>query len=148
MNKKLQRYLIRHWRWYRHSRLFVIIDPKDNSVTFSKALFRYLDIMDEPDAKVHVFRLCNATSECGDRSVNIYAFCINPPIEQETQLADIQYNSKYHCVGFESLCPTVARICYDYGLPMMKPVKLSVELGSVQKAAAPLDYFILMPPKR
>lgn len=123
---KIQRFLLLHWAWYAHLKLYVIADAKDNSVTFSRHLFRLLDVMDEAQAKVYVTMLCNVHSELGRWPGPLYAFCINPPIEQNTQLADIQYNAKYRCVGFESLCPTVARICYDYGLSPFVRVKLSI----------------------
>lgn len=55
-----------------------------------------------------------------------YGFTVNPALEQETQLADIQYNEKYKTIGFESLCPTVSRILYDYGMPYELKLKLTV----------------------
>lgn len=97
---------------------YVIADSTDNSVTFSRRLFRRLKVVMGLDvAKVLVFYV--PESRC-------YAFTLNPSIEQETQLADIQYNSKHRCVGFESLVPTVNRIFYDYGLPSGIRCKLSV----------------------
>lgn len=142
---KLQRFLLLHWRWYANMKLYVIADATDNSITFSRHLFRLLDVMDEADAKVYVTQLCNFTGRQG----TLYAFCINPPIKQDTQLADIQYNPKYHCVGFESLCPTVARIAYDYGLSAMQRIKLSVSPCTVTRYdGAVLNYYSILPPKR
>lgn len=104
----------------RHRSMYVIIDGSDNSVTLSQHLCKHMDCMGLEAAKVFVFRLAGADIT--------YGFCLNPNLGQETQLADIQYNSKYHCVGFESLNPTVNRMLYDYGLPAMSRVKLSVEV--------------------
>lgn len=52
---------------------------------------------------------------------------INPPVsEKDTQIADIQYNDLHMTIGFESLCPTVNRIFYDYGIGAIGNAKLSV----------------------
>lgn len=147
---KLHRFLLLHWRWYAHLRLYVIADATDNSITFSRYLFRLLDVMDEADAKVYVTRLCNVESTTLKIWDGIlYAFCINPPINQDTQLADIQYNAKYHCIGFESLCPTVNRIFYDYGIMDMHRVKLSVIPCSVRRDSVTdrIRYYVILPPK-
>lgn len=104
-------------------RMYVIIDGSDNSVTLSQHLCKHMDFMGLETAKVFVFGITGDGS--GEKA---YGFMLNPDLEQETQLADIQYNSKYHCVGFESLNPTVARILYDYGLPASAKVKLSVDV--------------------
>lgn len=107
--------------WLRRRSFYVIADPNDNSITFSKALFRHLDVMGMDVAKVYVFRIgCK------------YAFTLNPEIDQPTQLADIQYNDKHKTIGFECLVPTVNRIFYDYALPHDKRVKLTVQVRSVK----------------
>lgn len=72
-----------------------------------------------------------------------YAFMLNPPLEEETQLADIQYNSKHKCVGFECLVPTVNRIFYDYGLPANVRCKLSVK---IRKTGSGLKYYQICRP--
>mgnify|MGYP007012483212 CR=1 FL=1 len=130
MIKKFRLWLMRVWRWYRHRSLYVIVDPADNSVTLSRGLFDHMDVINKEEAKVFVFHLCNAVTENKDRSGALYAFTLNPDIKQPTQLCDIQYNSKYHSIGFETLCPTVNRILYDYALPNCK-TKLSVEPATV-----------------
>ena len=138
---KLQRFLLLHWAWYAHLKLYVIADATDNSVTFSRHLFKLIEeFMGEEKAKVYVTQLVNYE---GRSKGIVYAFCVNPPIDQDTQLADIQYNSKYHCVGFESLCPTVARICYDYEIPAMQRVKLSV---APCQLANGMNYYAILPP--
>lgn len=126
MIKKFRLWLLGVWRWYRHRSLYVIADPADNSVTLSRALFEHMDVMNQEQAKVFMFSVGDGSAGTG-----IYAFTLNPDIEQPTCLADIQYNSKHHSIGFEALVPTVNRIFYDYGLPYDRPVKLSVEPATV-----------------
>lgn len=84
--------------------MYAILDSSDNSVTVSKKLFRRMDVVGKDKAAVYVFKV-------GDD----YAFTVNPPLEN-TQLNEVQYNQKYKCIGFETLCPTVNRIFYDYGI--------------------------------
>lgn len=127
MIKKFRLWLLGVWRWYRHRSLYVIADPADNSVTLSRALFEHMDVMNQEQAKVFMFRMSGASRHCS----KVYAFTLNPDIEQPTCLADIQYNSKHRSIGFEALVPTVNRIFYDYGLPYDRPVKLSVEPATV-----------------
>lgn len=57
-----------------------------------------------------------------------FGFMLNHGIAEPTQLCQIQYNGKYRCIGFETLCPSVGRILYEYGLPALSPVKLSVSI--------------------
>ena len=123
MIKKLRLWLLRVWRWYRHRALYVIADPRDSSITLSKTLFEVMEVMDKEQAQVLVFTVGSGTADVQ------YAFAINPDIKQPTQLCDIQYNTKLHTIGFETLCPTVARIFYDYGLGTDSPVKLSVDIN-------------------
>lgn len=146
MIKKFRLWLLGVWRWYRHRSLYVIADPADNSVTLSRALFEHMDVMNQEQAKVFMFSVGDGSAGTG-----IYAFTLNPDIEQPTCLADIQYNSKHHSIGFESLCPTVNRIFYDYGLPYDKPVKLSVEMWITYREdpkdiAVPITYYKILRP--
>lgn len=101
-------------------RFYVIADPADNSVTLSKALFRHMknNAQEGDSARVFVFR-----------ANGLFGFMTNPGIEQPTQMCDIQYNDKYRCIGFETLCPSVGQILYDYGLPASGRVKLSVSVN-------------------
>lgn len=107
-------------------KLFVIIDPEDNSVTLSKALFKHMknnaEKTEEPN--IFVFKI---------KQNGHYAFCINPELEQPTQLCTLQYNDKYKCVGFESLCPSVGQIIYDYNLKHNKTAKLKVSVKKNEK---------------
>ena len=106
---------------WRSLKYYVIADPSDNSITLSKALFEHIkDNARETDvANVFMF-LVNSTRH--------YAFMVNPNIDQPTQLCTIQYNDKYHCIGFETLCPSVGHIFYNYGLPATTRVKLSISI--------------------
>lgn len=109
--------------WFRRRTFFVILDPNDNSVTLSKSLFKHMGVMELDKAQVFVFNV----PYTGD-----YGFTLNPDLgDVETQLADIQYNDKHHCVGFECLVPTVNRIMYDYHMQHDKRCKLSVEVCRV-----------------
>ena len=117
-------------QWWRPLRYYVIADPADNSITLSKRLFHHIkNNAAEGDAPtVFVFHIPDNDT---------FGFMLNPGIEQPTQMCEIQYNGKHKCVGFESLCPSVGRIFYDYGLNDDKPVILSV---SVQKTNGKFYY--------
>lgn len=108
--------LIRKWRSLHY---YVIADPADNSVTLSKRLFAHMRKGARGNTSVFVFRISH---------LNSFGFMPNPGIDEPTQLCQIQYNGKYRCIGFETLCPSVGRILYEYGLPALRPVKLSVSI--------------------
>lgn len=97
--------------WLSSLFFYVIADPHDNSITFNRWLFRDMGGNRLDSAKVFVFRI----SDTGE-----YGMILNPKLDKETQLADIQYNTKYRCIGIESLNPTVNRIFYDYWLPVVR----------------------------
>ena len=113
--------------------MFVVADASDNSITFSKKLFNHMRVFEQDAAKVYVFFIPEA--QC-------YGFVLNPTLEKETQLAEIQYNTKHKCIGFESLVPTVNRIFYDYGLPAECSCMLSVKPMKVGE----LQYYQILPP--
>ena len=106
-------------KWWQSFRFYIIADPADNSVTLSKALFNHMkDNAHEGDeARIFVFKITDSSS---------FGFMTNPSIEQPTQMCNIQYNGKYRCIGFETLCPSVGQILYTYGLNASQRVKLSV----------------------
>ena len=106
-------------KWWQSLRYYVIADPADNSVTLSKALFNHIkdNAQEGDEARVFVFKVAQN-----------YGFMTNPDIEKPTQMCDIQYNDKYRCIGFETLCPSVGQILYGYGLPADRRVKLSVSV--------------------
>ena len=104
-------------KWWRCRHCYIIADATDSSVTLSKHLFRHMQESEEnTGTKVFVFFI---------PSTGCYGFMLNAPTDKPTILADIQYNDKYRCIGFETLCPTVSRIFYDYGIHVHK-CKLSV----------------------
>lgn len=106
--------------WWRNRHRFVIVDPRDNSVTFSRCLFDHIkDTYSADDIAPKVFVFYIPANKC-------YGFAVNIPFDRPAQMADVQYNSKHKCIGFESLNPTIARILYDYGITHLKPCKLSV----------------------
>ena len=117
--------------WWQSLLYYVIADPADNSITLSKRLFLHIknNARKSDVARVFVFRIS------GD---NTFGFIINPVIEQTTQMCDIQYNNKNKSKGFETLCPSVGRILYEYGLSDNCRVKLSV---SVQKTPQGKTYY-------
>lgn len=102
--------------WLSSLFLYVIMDPADNSVTINKWLWKDMGGFSLNSAKVFMFQV-KQTGEFG--------FELNPKIEQETQIAEIQYNTKYKCIGFETLNPTVNWILYKYNLPVVR-VKMAV----------------------
>lgn len=111
--------LLLWWKALLYHRHYIIADPRDNSITFSRRLYRHISrSASAGEAKVFAFFI--PESGC-------YGFSVNPPLSPEdTQIADIQYNDKYRSIGFESLCPSVNRIFYDYGLPSGSMLRLSV----------------------
>ena len=139
-------WLIHHWRWLRHAKLYVLADATDNSITLSKWLFRMMDVYSQDEAKVFVFQLTPSLfGNAINRPLIEYAFTLNPKLEQETQLCEIQYNQKHRCIGFETLLPTVNRIFYDYNLPAGSCCKLSVD---VEKTANnDMTYYKLLRPQ-
>ena len=125
--------LIRKWRSLRY---YVIADPSDNSVTLSPHLFAHI----QKEVRHSCRTITRTEKQNGryDRAPRVFVFRIphhhsfgfmpNPGIAEPTQLCQIQYNAKYRCIGFETLCPSVGRILYEYGLPALSPVKLSVAI--------------------
>lgn len=115
---KLRNLLVRLYNFLFSRQLYVIADPADSSITVSRRLFRHMHLLKLQKAKVFVFRVPGN---------HTYGFTANPNVGN-TQLCDVQYNTKYRCIGFETLCPTVHRIFFDYHLPHHAPVKLSVRV--------------------
>ena len=113
---------------------YVIADPADNSITFSRGLYKRLRILETGKGKVMVFRL---------KDDGRYCFTLDIPEEaKDTQLAEVMYNSRYRCVGFESLVPTVNRIFYDYSLPAGAQCKLTTQ----EVVTDTMKYHIICPP--
>ena len=113
---------------------YVIADPADKSITFSRCLYKRLRILETGKGKVMVFRL---------KDDGRYCFTLDIPEEaKDTQLAEVMYNSRYRCVGFESLVPTVNRIFYDYSLPAGAQCKLTTQ----EVVTDTMKYHIICPP--
>lgn len=131
--------------WLQSLEYYVIADPEDNSITLSKRLFKHIqNHAEEGDAaKVFVFQV-SEDEESVTGSVK-YGFMVNPDINKPTQMCDIQYNSEHKCIGFETLCPSVNRIFYEYGLPSNCPIKLSI---SIRKAQDKVFYQIEKPDEK
>ncbi|MEG2599860.1 MAG: hypothetical protein RSA66_10355 [Muribaculaceae bacterium] len=108
-------------KWWQSIRYYVIADPADNSVTLSKDLFHHIKNNAKEGDAARVFVFATPIKET-------FGFIVNPDIKQPTQMCDIQYNNKYECIGFETLCPSVGNIFYHYSLPADKRVKLSVSV--------------------
>lgn len=105
-------------QWFDDLAMYVVVDGSDNSISLSKRLVKDMGLMKmNTQPKAIVFRIPEKDS---------YGFMIDPTVEQETQLNEVQYNDKYRTIGFESLCPTVNRILYDYQLPQGR-FKLAVK---------------------
>ena len=117
-----------------HRSMYIIADPRDNSITLSRRLVRRMGVMKAEQAKVFVFK----TNDKYQR----YAFTLNPQLTEPTQLCDIQYNTQHRCIGFETLCPTVNKIFYDYRLPLAKAAKLSVRIRTIRH----FTYYVIIPP--
>lgn len=111
--------ILRWWRSLRYHRYYIIADSADNSITFSRKLYKHIELHSDCNAAARVFMFHVPAWDT-------YGFVINPELDQETNLADIQYNEKYKTIGFESLCPSVGRILYDYGLPSDFKIRLTV----------------------
>ena len=119
------------WMLTKH-KYFVIMDAKDNSVTLSKAVFKELGGENMKCDRVIVTR-----SQLGYVFTNEHKMS-----DKDTVLCAIQLNQKHNCIGFETLCPTVNRIFYDYGLKPDISAKLSVEIHF----AGDMKYFLILNP--
>lgn len=113
--------LLLWWKSLRYHRYYIIADCSDNSITLSRKLYRHIELSSncEDAAKVFVFQI---------PAWGTYGFTVNPDLDCDTQLADIQYNEKYKTIGFESLCPSVNLIFHEYGLPYQLKMKLTVTI--------------------
>lgn len=140
--QKIIRYIKELWQSHRYRSLYVTADPQDTSITLSTALVKHMGIMDQKEAKVLMTWAHN--SPYPDSG---FCFTLNPDLGgfPDTQLCEVQYNTRYHTVGFETLIPTVARIFYDYRItPPDKPCKLPVRPCRMKNGRT--AYFILRTP--
>lgn len=122
---------------FKNRGLAVSLDALDSSVTLSESLFNRLRLLDgkRDKAEVFVFRI----AESGE-----YGFMIDAALPEGSPKSPIQYNEKYKTVGFQSSCPTVARILYDYGIHKLN-AKLRVQRRVTVDGKA---YFVMLKPER
>lgn len=121
--------------YIRQRRAYAIADPSDNSITLSKGVLRML-------------RKQGGANRILVVKVGVkYAFVIDPDVkDDETQIAHLQYNSRYNCYGFECLVPPVHRMLADM-IPEREynyseePVKLMVK----KKKAKGVIYYEMTP---
>lgn len=116
----------------RSLRYYVLADPADNSITLSRRLFKHMKAHagKTDKASVFVFRV---------RKNDTFGFTLDHSFTaEETQLCDIQYNDRYRCVGFETLCPSVGLMFYEWGLPAGCRARLSV---SFKKTGDGMTYY-------
>lgn len=109
------------WRrlydFFHRKECYIVVDPRDNSVTMSRGLCRKVKVDDLTNDKVWV----------GRNSRGGYVIQFNCTLDEEqTQVAHLQYNSKYKSYGFETLTPSVNLMYYKWGLQDAAPRKLSV----------------------
>lgn len=95
---------------------YVVMDPRDNSVTLSPALFASLGGFDECH-RVYVFQVAGSDD---------YAFIVNPDFPEETQISDVQVNTKTKEVGFECLIPSVPMMFARWGFDLEAPRRFPV----------------------
>lgn len=107
-------------------RYYVVADPNDNSVTLSEDLFNHLKDHSPDCSLAQVFAFAVPKKKT-------FGFMFNPKFDSPTQLCDIQINDKYKSVGFESLCPSVTRMFYDFGMPIKGSAKFSVKVKRTRK---------------
>lgn len=136
-------YICREMNWnpfkrWKAMKDYVVADPSDNCLTLSKHLYESMRLLDYDDIRVLTFR----TPDGG------YGFCINPEQYRDVRTEDsvfvpMMFDTKGKTVGFESRCPTLNRVFYDWGLPIDRPVKLSVE--TVETKSGQTVYMIKRP---
>ena len=102
---------------------FVIIDPRDSSMTLSKKLWKDVEAVTSSRGlntnRVYVFLV-----------VEHYGFCVDPSQFKDVEDAafmPLQVDTVTHHIGCSLVCPTGVRICLDYGgeidLPLIVKVK-------------------------
>lgn len=99
----------------------VVLDGRANSVTISRAVYRHMMKAERACTDILMFK----SSDTG-----LYSFALK---EEFVSLLDVpcltsplQYNDKYHKIGFRTDHPSVTAICDDYGIPLDSMVRLSV----------------------
>lgn len=110
------------YRWVDEHTCSVLIDGSDNSVSMSKGMIKAVGIYDKDIEGALIVKTSGGQ----------YGIVFKEKDRQEhselSNVANIQYNSKYKSIGFETLTPMANRILDDYGLPIMSKQKFSVKL--------------------
>lgn len=105
--------------WFR--KYFVLLDGRSNSVTISQSLYNHIMRFERSCMEVLMFK-------SGD--TGLYSFCMREdfPIlmQSETNFCVLQYNDKYHKIGFRSDHPSVTALLDEYDLPLNRVVFLTV----------------------
>lgn len=109
-------------RWMDEHTCRVLIDGSDNSVSMSKGLIRAAGIFDKDIEGALIVKTTD-----GQYAI-VFKEKDRPEHRELSNVANIQYNSKYKSIGFETLTPMANRILNDYGLPLMSKQKFSVKL--------------------
>lgn len=104
----------------RGMRLCVMVDPTDNTLTLSGRLLKELHRRcgDKNPKRMYMFK------RGGE-----YGFIVDPQqwgdVEDEA-FSPLQTDDKTGLVGFALTEPTGIKICYDYGLSVLRPVMIRV----------------------
>lgn len=142
--------LLNFYNWLFGRSLYVIADASDSSITLSKRACKHINVFRLDAAKVFVFYIPPKDNPVDNELATIrgnlrdgtYGFTVNPDLRQPTQLADIQYNSKYKTIGFETLNPTVARMFFDFGIYTDR-VRFSIR---VRRTSSGMIYYEILRP--
>lgn len=110
------------YRWVDEHTCSVLIDGSDNSVSMSKGMIKAVGIYDKD---IEGALIVKTTDE---QYGIVFKEKDRPEHSELSNVANIQYNSKYKSIGFETLTPMANRILDDYGLPLMSKQKFSVKL--------------------
>lgn len=128
----MKKFLARAWRAL-STRSYVIIDPRDSSLTMSRRLWR--DVEAEAEARglslnrVYVFALAN------EKKGKSYAFCVDPKQfadVEDAAFVPVQMDVRTKHVGFALTLPTGAWVCMDYAGQAEKPLRVAVRKTTEQ----------------
>ncbi len=141
-------------RYFAFRRLSIILDPRDNSVTFDPPLVRHMDILSQSQAFIYTFRVKHKVRHwllpfLSKGTREYYAFALNPPSidPQSDFVAQVQVDDSTGDIGYECLCPGVSRIAYDLGLPTTLRSRLAV-IPHRTKGKDAFTYYRIVPPSR
>ena len=114
--------LVRIFKGLKNHKYYVVLDGRANSVTISKAVYQHITQKGyRSSTEVVVFK---------SNDKNLYCFAMREDFEslKNTKVAcsQLQYNEKYHKIGFRSDLPSVTAICDSYFCPMDEKVQLLV----------------------